>query len=383
MDSIPRKKIFFSIATIFMVVGVLELAGQIFMYIKSILIEPDKHAAIIRENGYVRMKPGFKHSDKVSGNTFSINSLGFRGQEISERKPKKNIRIVAIGGSTTFGIGSSNNSHTYPSLLENKLNKNNELLDTNFEVINAGIPGAKSINILNLFSEQILKMNPDILLIYSGWNDWNEFYNRGPAIFEYNSTLYRLNLKLSELSVLYSKLRNILFSFRGRIKKADYEERALKVLNQNYFEKPYKENIVNLLKICRDNNIQPILILQPPSLGSFTVLDGKKFVLKDPLFQEARKVMPIVRNRLMQIQKNISLENNTPIIDINYMFDGYDNGDSLYYDIIHFSDDGNGILAEGISRWILSDKNISFINNLKNQPLKLSLNIKGIYLGKV
>ena len=68
---------------------------------------------------------------------------------------------------------------------------------------------------------------------------------------------------------------------------------------------------------------------------------SKKFLLKDPLFQEARKVMPIVRNKLMQIQKNISLENNIPLININYMFDGFDNGDSLYYDIIHFNDNGN------------------------------------------
>ena len=148
MGSIPGKKILFSITTLLMIVGVLELAGHAFIYIKSTLIEPDKHASVIKENGYVRMKPGFKYKDKVSGNIFSINSLGFRGREISERKPDQKIRIVAIGGSTTFGIGSSNNNNTYPSLLENKLNKNNELSNISFEVINAGIPGAQSINIL-------------------------------------------------------------------------------------------------------------------------------------------------------------------------------------------------------------------------------------------
>ena len=44
-----------------MIIGVVELAGHVFIYIKSILIEPDKHAAVIKENGYVRMKPGFKY----------------------------------------------------------------------------------------------------------------------------------------------------------------------------------------------------------------------------------------------------------------------------------------------------------------------------------
>ena len=99
-------------------------------------------------------------------------------------------------------------------LSENQLNKNHELPNITFEVINAGVPGARSINIVKLFSEQILKMNADIVLIYSGWNDWNEFYNSGPAFFEYDSTFYRLNLNLSEISILYSKLKNLLFTIK-------------------------------------------------------------------------------------------------------------------------------------------------------------------------
>ena len=97
------------------------------------------------------------------------------------------------------------------AILENKLNENHELPNITFEVINAGVPGARSINILKLFSELILKINADIVLIYSGWNDWNEFFNRGPSFFEYDSIFYRLNLNLSEISVLYSKLKNVFF----------------------------------------------------------------------------------------------------------------------------------------------------------------------------
>ena len=33
-------------------------------------------------------------------------------------------------------------------------------------------------------------------------------------------------------------------------------------------------------------------------------------------------------------------ENNVPIIDINYIFDAFKNGDSLYFDAIHFKDKG-------------------------------------------
>ena len=101
-------------------------------------------------------------------------------------------------------------------------------------------------------------------------------------------------------------------------------------------------------------------------------MDEKKFLLKDPYFLEEVKILPIVRSKLMETQKNISQENNVPIIDINYMFDAFENGDSLYFDTIHFNDKGNKILAEGIANWILSDKYIPVIKNLNNRPQKFS-----------
>ena len=109
-------------------------------------MEPGIHAAVIEEKGYVRMKPGFEYKDETSGHTFSINFLGFQGRKISKRKPDQYLRIVTLGGSTTFGIGSSENKYTYPSLLENKLNENHEIPNITFEVINAGVPGKQCSN---------------------------------------------------------------------------------------------------------------------------------------------------------------------------------------------------------------------------------------------
>ena len=162
------KKILFSIFILLVGVVFLELAGQILIYANSFLMEPGRHAAVIEEKGYVRMKPGFEYKDEVSGHTFSINSLGFRGRKISKNKPDQYLRIIALGASTTFGIGSSENKYTYPSLLENKLNENHELPKITFEVINAGVPGARSINILKLFSEISYQFSiPDLICCIS------------------------------------------------------------------------------------------------------------------------------------------------------------------------------------------------------------------------
>jgi hypothetical protein len=117
---------------------------------------------------------------------------------------------------------------------------------------------------------------------------------------------------------------------------------ALKVLSQNYFAKPYKENIENLVTLCRENGIQPILILLPPSLGSFAISDENHFLPGDLYFQEGRKIMPMVQSRLMEIQKNISLENNVPIIDISYMFDDFKT--EIHYIMILFISVTMGIM---------------------------------------
>lgn len=153
--------------------------------------------------------------------------------------PEQSLRIAAVGGSTTFGIGSSDDAHAWPALLESKLNKNRGPSGPAFEVVNAGLPGATSGDVLIFFRERVLKLNPDIALIYSGWNDWNEFCARGPAFFEYGSIPYRLDWSLSEMSVLYSKMKNLFFSYKALVKSADYEKRARRALSQDYFGAHY------------------------------------------------------------------------------------------------------------------------------------------------
>jgi len=58
---------------------------------------------IDKKTGLRIPKPG-----KTMGG-ISINSLGFRGPEIDEKKPKNLIRMAFIGASTTYCAGVSNN----------------------------------------------------------------------------------------------------------------------------------------------------------------------------------------------------------------------------------------------------------------------------------
>ena len=88
---------------------------------------------------------------KYSKSEIELNSEGFRGVEFSQMKEDNTIRIFAVGGSTTFGNGVSD-ENTYPVILQKKINSLN--LEKNIEIINAGYGGAWSKTETNLIKDK-------------------------------------------------------------------------------------------------------------------------------------------------------------------------------------------------------------------------------------
>ena len=97
------------------------------------------------------------------------NTLGFRGPEVSPQRPQGTYRIVAIGGSTTYTTGVSDNDETFPSQLERALR--DEYGYPHVEVVNAGVAGYDSWESLMNLQFRVLDLEPDLLLIYHGTND--------------------------------------------------------------------------------------------------------------------------------------------------------------------------------------------------------------------
>lgn len=92
---------------------------------------------------------------------YAHNAQGFRGSEPAKQKAKK--RIICIGGSTTYGIGVSNNE-TWPYYLDS-------LLQPEFEVLNLGIPGHTTAEHKKLLPLALEKYHPDIVILHCGLND--------------------------------------------------------------------------------------------------------------------------------------------------------------------------------------------------------------------
>jgi uncharacterized membrane protein YvlD (DUF360 family) len=96
------------------------------------------------------------------------NALGYRGPEVTIPKPDDAFRIVSMGGSTTYSTGTTA-EESYPAFLESILR--DEYGYHHVEVINAGVSGYSSWEVLASFAFRVLELEPDMLIYYGALND--------------------------------------------------------------------------------------------------------------------------------------------------------------------------------------------------------------------
>jgi len=98
----------------------------------------------------------------------SLNSEGFRDQELVEHKPPLAFRIFCLGDSWTFG-SNVGQDQTYPRQLQRLLRQ--DFPHATFQVLNLSVMGYSSFQGLELLRRRALKLNPDLLVIGFAMND--------------------------------------------------------------------------------------------------------------------------------------------------------------------------------------------------------------------
>jgi len=78
------------------------------------------------------------------------------------------ITIIVTGGSTIFGVGSTDNSTTVPSILERLIN---ERLNIRAEVVNIALRGGKTFQEMLLVDRFLAENHADLVLAVSGVNE--------------------------------------------------------------------------------------------------------------------------------------------------------------------------------------------------------------------
>lgn len=100
------------------------------------------------------------------------NQFGLRGRPVPLAKPPKTIRIAFAGASTTVGFHGF--AFSYPERVEGWLNRwaAANHLGVRFEALNAGREGLNSEDIQAIVRDELLPLDPDLVVYYEGSNQF-------------------------------------------------------------------------------------------------------------------------------------------------------------------------------------------------------------------
>ena len=266
--------------------------------------------------------------------TININSDGFRGPEIQEIKSEFHYRIFVIGGSTIFGAGSTSDETTIPALLQKRFNELEQ--DFDIEVINAGIVSANSISEKFYIENYLLEFNPDLLIIYDGWNDSEDrILDEKLVIDEENN------------SESFFKFRNFPY-YRTpfviyEILNSQNQETTYPQKNDDKTEQLISSWSSRWDAVCKygiENNYKTILTVQP-IVGS----GNKILTAEEKTFLSETKIHPEVINTINGMGDTLSeIKSCNKTQDLRNVFEN--TNEQVYIDRGHLSDFGNDIIAD-------------------------------------
>jgi hypothetical protein len=344
----------------------LVLLGELLLWMSGFnYIPPDAGFRITPEYGIFRIE-GENYKTKKE----KLDS--FRDQSFPVKKNKNEVRIFIFGGSSIYNLDKAD-------VLENKLRDISA--GKVIRIINFGGNSYGTSRLLLSFQEA-LSYEPDIMLLYSGHNEFEEQFIE--KIVERNSPLKRINDILLEQSRIYQLLsfgiqktetvfvrKVVNLKVAGKIPffpsatrvswGIDYDEAAKKYVYQRY-----RKNILKMISLAGKNHIKMAIstvaynrVFSPfkdQTMNSKKGLElyGKGKYNEALVFLEAGldgDLQPHRASRITNaIVRNISERTKTPLVDVDKAIclaaEHGIPGQDLFTDHCHLNEKGNIILQE-------------------------------------
>lgn len=297
----------------------------------------------------------------------SINSLGLRNKEISIEKDTNVFRIILLGGSTAWGYGSTSNGTTIAGYLEQNLQ--NQDTSRKYEVINFTQFGYNSTQEFIQWND-ITSYKPNLVIHFTGYNDIYTGFLKRPAGWNHpfiQESILTANHWRAITTLLGSEVTDFLnksYLFRALIFKLNRKSSlpsCQKFTDMKNIINIFSRNVTSITQIASAENIPVLFILQP-----------HLFVEEKPLSPIEQHLVEVFKQNYSDcddpvkyfkdgyMQQNSALQKLTQTFPktFNYI-DGRDffkhTFTSIYFDIVHYSDFGNSIVAAEIARIIQSN----------------------------
>lgn len=280
-----------------------------------------------------------KHNPDCSGQKGQINSLGFRSEEFTPEKPAGIYRIIATGGSTTAGY-ESDIKHTWPALLQKKLNSG-IAGEKSFEVINAG-KGAESMGYTtHLLQEELVRYAPDMAMVYLTFNHLHLHRASVNVPRDFHYRVFQFKQWLSDKSLFFLTLREKLtsvFHLEGYVIGDIYipintpKKLADAFLQTPKVFKDYEKYLQDFADICKAHNITAVFITEA------CVLSGNSYLLLG-------EDMAVIYERMYGIMREVARKNDVIFIDAAKSIQDISGHEKLFTDGLHLYPEGNDVLA--------------------------------------
>lgn len=296
--------------------------------------------------GFFTLTPNIIHSSKKI--TTKTNNLGIRSPEITAAKEEGEFRYLVIGASTIQGASAETNE----DLFSYKLNKllSEKYKNTKISFLNAGIAGLKLEQQI-VFYERVLKhYKPDLVVVYTGVNDFEKFCATNSGDSEENYGLPGLSLPKWVLS--YELItKNTTWS------KPDHAASSSLIVSGDMIKADeYRSGLSNLVGSIRETGAIVYLLSNAKSYRVSMPLDQQKSLSRLSTYYYPCLDLDLLYTAYSKFNQSIkAVAAEIPgarFVDTESIIPG---GSRYFSDPVHFSEVGETLLSESIASMIFED----------------------------
>jgi lysophospholipase L1-like esterase len=331
-----QRRLLYSILPCMMFFAFLETACRIYENLKP---QPEDLAFMSSPVSIMQPHPYLAYA--TNPDYPEHNRLGFR-EPPDSRTADEGIRVVCIGGSTTYGTRVRAHE-SYPQILEEILLQKHKQLP--ISVINAGTAGYASHNILGQLAFKVIPLKPAFVIIDLGHNDvwnhalfpnsssdnthaqkvWNSSYT-GRRWWRKSAFLDKLAWHLGHPPESPPHIHAVCWNTPAGDPAENLKQSDLTSL---------KLNFISLLAIARAHNCVPIVCIQP---SDFQNHPG------DPIIRDGMQ-------QAAEILADLTRKNNVALLDLRPHMN---NKPDLFADYLHLNAQGEQTRAELIGELLTS-----------------------------
>jgi lysophospholipase L1-like esterase len=287
-----------------------------------------------RPTAFMGFAPDERLFWRLQPSTQYANSLGFPGDEIVSPKPAGRYRVMFLGDSCT--------QQGYPDIVESFLNESGRNSSTQVEAITLALSGYSSHQgrvLAELYGETL---EPDVAVVYFGWNDhWLAYQTiDSQKVVKGTRSPWASSLAVARRLRLVQGLESLSASVSGSDMPIDQVRVPIP---------QYQENLLRVQKTFERRKVPVVFISAPTSHYRLGVPD----YLVDLHFVADKASSVALHRSYNQIVREVAKATGSYLLDLEQNFDSRNDLNAIFMaDGIHFTQSGLALVAKRVSDFL-------------------------------